>query len=58
MIHLYLGTEIMRDTKTGCGIKLENLSRADSSVPYRNNAFVTCEKCTQKVAKINQLRGK
>lgn len=39
MRHLYIGAEITRNSKTGCGIKLENLPRVDDSVPYRHRAF-------------------
>lgn len=57
MIHLCLGKEIQRDTKTGCNLLLENLPRADASVSYKQRGHVTCKTCKIKTEKIATLRG-
>lgn len=57
MIHLYLGKEIQRDTKTGCNILLENLPRSHASVSYKQRAQITCAVCKVKADKTAIMRG-
>lgn len=57
MNHLIIGSDMGRDTKTGCGIKLEDLPRKDASVPYKLRQHITCEKCQDKARKIANMKG-
>jgi hypothetical protein len=57
MIHMMKGNNPERDTKTACGVKLEDLKRADSSVPYRLRTSVECTECRKAAEKIARMRG-
>lgn len=56
-IHMYVGEEILRGTKTACSVKLEDLPREDGSVPYRNRQHVTCSACRAKADRIENMRS-
>jgi hypothetical protein len=57
MIHMMKGNNPERDTKTACGVKLEELKRADCSVPYASRGRVECEACRKAAEKIARMRG-
>ena len=57
MVHMYLGAEVQRDTKTACKLALESLPRQHASVPYKSRAHITCGACAAAAAKIAHMRG-
>ena len=53
MIHWTKQQEIVRDTKTICKVKLEDLSRKDSTVAGKVRVGqVTCPECSAKLDKL------
>ena len=57
MIHMYVGKEIFRDTKTACKVRLDELPRTDASVPFSQNRAVTCLECLVVVERTKAMRG-
>jgi hypothetical protein len=57
MIHIRIGGDVNRDTKTYCGKKLEDLPRADGSVLYRHRDMTNCEVCLKKAENVATMRG-
>ena len=56
MIHMYIGAEITRNTKTACKVALESLPRQHESVPYRHRDKITCCACLAVANRISTMR--
>jgi len=57
MIHMHIGKEVQQNTKTACGVKLEDLPRKDASVPYQSRKATTCACCAGVAEKTATMRG-
>lgn len=58
-IHYMTGTEdnMRTTTKTGCGVRSEDVGRHASFVFWRGRAVVNCPACLDKIQKVLQLQG-